>query len=93
MGKEIRVRDDALQSVALMLGQGVDDYCAFELLSLSGCAPVRGSSEHDGHLRQALTEALSSFGSIMRADAAVVRGMGRAYAVADAAAAKAVAGG
>lgn len=89
MGDSIQVSDDALQAVASLLGQGVDDYCSFGLLSLYGAAPVAGSAEHDGPLQALMRDALGTFAGVMRANSSVVQGMGQAFAAADAAAAQA----
>ncbi len=92
MGTTIRVSGATLQSVAALLGQGVDEYCSLRLMALSGVAPVAGSAEHDGTMASLLASALLSYADVMRADGALVRGMGDAFNRADSKAAEALLG-
>ncbi|MBR3226049.1 MAG: hypothetical protein IKF78_12080 [Atopobiaceae bacterium] len=92
MGTTIRVSGATLQSVAALLGQGVDEYCSLRLMALSGVAPVAGSTEHDGTMAPLLASALLSYADVMRADGALVRGMGDAFFKTDSKVASAIAG-
>ncbi len=87
MGGTIKIDRGVLQREEQLLVGDLDDYCAIRLMSLSGCLPVGGSSDHDGRLSHELVGALESYRALVHEDAASVRGLGEAMSQADDAAA------
>ena len=92
MGNTIHVQGATLQSVASLLAQGVDEYCALRLMALGGVAPVAGSSEHDGTISSLLSAALTSYATIVSKDGVLVLGIGDTFSKVDAGMASAIEG-